>query len=164
MAALTPITFRQDDSTPRWSDRILALFDRYRWLVLGVLLLAYLAGFNGQWRPEPDSALYLSLGRDVAGGLGYTYHGQPHHFAYPGWRWMLAGIFRVFGGHAIFVAHGAIFLMGLASLALMYRLALLHAGRPMAVMMTVGLGISHTFYRYCFELRSDMPFMLGVMA
>ncbi len=150
--------------TPRWSDWVLEQFDRHRRVALVALLLIFLAGFNGQWRPEPDSALYLSLGRNLAEGRGYTYHGEPHHLAYPGWPWMLSGIFRAFGGHAMFFAHLAIVLMGLASLALMYRLMLLHAGRAMAVMMTVGLGISHTFYRYCFELRSDMPFMLGVMA
>jgi len=146
----------------RWSDLLLQWSDRYRRWAIGLLLLVYLAGFNGQWRPEPDSALYLALARNVADGQGYTYHDKPHHLAYPGWPYLIAGAIKVFG-HEIFIAHVLVFLMGLASLGLMYRLMLLHAGRSTAVLMTVGLGISFTFYRYCFEVRSDMPFMLGVM-
>ena len=151
------------DPTVRWSDLVLGLMDRYRRFALSTLLVLYLAGFSGQWRPEPDSALYVGLGRNLAAGKGYTFHSKPHHLAYPGWPWVLSGIFRAFGSHAMLVAHVVVLLMAIASLALMYRLALLHAGRPTAVLMTVGLGISYTFYRYSFELRSDMPFMLGVM-
>ena len=148
----------------RWSDWVLSQIDRWRWGFFALLLVAYLLGFTGIWRPEPDSALYLTLGRNLALGRGYTYHGEVHHLAYPGWPWILAVLFDLFGSKAIVAAHVVMLLMGFASLALMYRLMRLHADRPFAVMMTVGLGISYTFYRYCFELRSDMPFMLGVMA
>lgn len=150
-------------SSCRGSDLILKWMDRYRALALSVLLLAYLAGFSGQWRPEPDAALYVALGRNLADGKGYVYHDKPHHLAYPGWPWVLAAIFRTCGSHAMLVAHVAVFAMSLSSLALMYWLMYLHAGRATAVLMTMGLGISFTFYRYGFELRSDMPFMLGVM-
>ncbi len=137
--------------------------DRYRALALVLVLLTYCAGFSGQWRPEPDAALYVALGRSLADGKGYVYHDKPHHLAYPGWPWALSGIFRLSGSHGMLIAHVAVFAMGLASLALMYRLMYLHAGRAVAVLMTMGLGVSFTFYRYTFELRSDMPFMLGVM-
>ncbi len=30
--------------------------------------------------------------------------------------------------------------------------------------MTVGLSFTRLFYRYCFEILSDLPFLLGVMA
>src|SRR6185369_15572491 len=43
-------------------------------------------------------------------------------------------------------------------------LFLLHAGRPTAVLMTVALALSRTFFRYSFELMSDMPFLMGVTA
>ena len=32
------------------------------------------------------------------------------------------------------------------------------------MLLTFGVGISRLFYRYCFELLSDMPFLFGVMA
>jgi hypothetical protein len=147
-----------------WSDWLLNLTDRFRLPVFIAILLIYLAGFSGQWRPEPDAALYLSVGRNLAEGNGYTYHGEPHLLAYPGLPWLWALVFLIAPEHAMLAAHGLMLLMGLAALALCYRLFLLHAGRPMAVWMTLGLAISRLFYRYCFELRSDVPFLLGVLA
>jgi len=55
-------------------------------------------------------------------------------------------------------------MIGIGVLLLTYRLFLLHADRPTAVMVTFGLGITRLFYRYCFELLSALPFFLGVMA
>src|SRR5689334_3360797 len=70
-------------ATKSLPEQILAFVDvRRRWLLIGVLAL-YLLGFNGQWRLEPDSALYLTIGRNLAEGRGYTYHGVSHHLAYP---------------------------------------------------------------------------------
>ncbi|HEV7298071.1 MAG TPA: hypothetical protein VGN72_01815 [Tepidisphaeraceae bacterium] len=147
-----------------WSDRLLSLADAYRKPIFIAILLLYLMGFNGQWRPEPDAALYLSIGRNLAEGNGYTYHGEPHHLAYPGLPWLWAGVYTVAPQHAIVVGHVIMLLTGLACLALCYRLFLLHAGRPTAVFITLGLAVSRMFYRYSFELRSDMPFLLGVLA
>jgi len=148
------------------SAKVLAFVDAHRAAILLGVVALYVAGFNGQWRPEPDSALYLSIGRSLAEGRGYAYHDQPNHLAYPGLPWLWAGVFAAFGDtpRALVVAHGVILLMGLGCLALCYRLFLLHAARPTAVLMVVGLATSRMFYRYCFELRSDVPFLLGVLA
>jgi hypothetical protein len=148
----------------RWSDYLLQYIDRYRWAVPVLILLVYAVGFTGVWRPEPDAALYLNLGRNLAEGKGYTYHDQPHRLAYPGWPWVLSAAFRATPEHAVFVAHAVLLLMGLAGLGLMYRLMSLHTSRPTAVLMTMALAASRTYYRYCFDLRSEMQFMLGVMA
>ena len=145
-------------------ERVLAWTDTHRRkLLIGVLTL-YLLGFNGQWRLEPDSALYLTIGRNLAEGRGYTYHGASHHLAYPGLPWLFAGTFKILGAGSLLPAHVILLLCGLTTLALTYRLFYLHAGRPTAVLMTVALGISRTFYRYNFELLSDVPFLMGVMA
>ena len=149
--------------TRRWSDVLLEWTDRIRWYIPALILIVYLIGFTGVWRPEPDAALYLNLGRNLAEGKGYTYHDVPHRLAYPGWPWVLSVIYRATPDHAIFWAHVAILLMGLAGIALMYRLMSLHTIRPVAVLMTAGLAASRTYYRYCFETRSEMQFMLGVM-
>ena len=127
-------------------------------------MLLYLAGFNGQWRLDADSALYLTIGRNLAEGQGYSYHGQPHSLAYPGVPWVFAGLFKTFGTDSLVPANVFMLLCGLATLALIYRLFLLHAGRATAVLMTAAVGLSRTFYRYSFELLSDMPFLMGVMA
>ena len=146
------------------SDQILAFADRHRHKLLVALLALYALGFNGQWRLEPDSALYLTIGRNLADGNGYTYHAQRHHLAFPGPPFLFAGAFKLFHTQRLLPELVLMFLIGLATLGLTYRLFLLHAGRPTAVLMTFGLGISRLFYRYCFELLSDMPFLLGVMA
>ena len=71
-------------------DFVLTCADRCRrWLFAGLVSI-YVAGFNGLWRMQPDAALYLSLGRNLVEGKGYTYLGQPHHLVYPGWPWLIA--------------------------------------------------------------------------
>lgn len=144
--------------------RVLSIVDAHRRTLFVALLLLYAIGFNGQWRVERDSALYLSVGRNLAEGRGYTYQGQPQRLVFPGLPLLFAGVFKVFGSERLWPALVLMALMGLATLGLTYRLFLLHAGRPTAVLMTVGLGATRLFYRYCFELLSDMPFLLGVMA
>ena len=146
------------------ADRILSLADRHRYKLFAFLVAWYLLGFNGQWRLEPDSALYLTIGRNLAEGHGYTYHGQPHRLAFPGPPLLFAAVFKLSHGQNLLPALVLMLLLGLVTLALTYRLFLLSAGRPTAVLITFGLGISRLFYRYCFELLSDLPFLLGVMA
>ncbi|MDB5293212.1 MAG: hypothetical protein JWL69_4453 [Phycisphaerales bacterium] len=148
----------------RLSDRVLTFADRNRYWLFASIILLYVLGFNGQWRVERDSALYLSIGRNLAEGQGYTYHDHPHHLAFPGLPVFFAFTFKAFHTDSLVPALVLMLLMGWAVLALNYRLFLLHAGRPTAVLMTTGLGFTRLFYRYCFELMSDLPFLLGVMA
>ena len=146
---------------PQW---LLAGADAHRRKLLAGVLLLYLLAFNGQWRLDADSALYLTIGRNLAEGHGYTYHGLSHTLAYPGMPWLFAGLFELFGTATVLPADVVMLCCALATLALLYRLFLLHAGRPPAVLMTVALGLSRTFFRYSFELLSDMPFLMGVSA
>jgi hypothetical protein len=148
----------------RACDRVLAWVDEHRYKLYAALVVLYLLGFNGQWRPEPDSALYLTIGRNLALGEGYTYHGHPHRLVFPGLPWLFAALFSAFGTDSLVPQHLVMLAMGAAALALTYRLFLLHAGRPMAVLVTVLVGVSRTFYRYNFELLTDLPFMLAVLA
>jgi hypothetical protein len=167
-SAVPPVRLPAGSNSPapaeRLSDRVLALAHRHRrWVFLAILLL-YLAGFNAQWRLEPDSGLYLSIGRNLAEGNGYTFHGKDHKLAYPGVPLLFYAVYATFGSGSLVPHLVLMWLMGLATLALTYRLFLLHAGRPTAVLVTLGVAISRVFYRYCFELLTDLPFLLGVMA
>ena len=144
--------------------RLLAFVDAHRRKLFVVVAALYLLAFNGQWRLDADSALYLTIGRSLAEGRGFTYHGLPHTLAYPGMPWLFAGLFKVFGGYALAAADVVMLGCAFATLALVYRLFLLHTGRPTAVLMTVALALSRTFFRYSFELLSDVPFLLGVSA
>src|SRR5215207_9221390 len=76
---------------------LLAWADRHRWWLFGAAALLYLAGFNGQWRVSPDSALYASLGRNLAEGRGYTYQGERHTWVEPGFPWLISEGFRLAG-------------------------------------------------------------------
>jgi hypothetical protein len=143
---------------------LLELLDRRRWFIFAGLAAAYLLAFNGQWLVEPDGGLYLNLARNLALGRGYTYGGIRHDTVYPGFPLALAGLYRVFPTHIIFAADIFILLCSIASLALVYRLILLAYDRPTAVLVTLGLGLSHEFFQYSFEILTEMPFLMGVMA
>ncbi len=97
-------------------------------------------------------------------GLGYSYRGIAHHLAYPGLPLLFAGIFRLLHTQSVVPLLIVMLLMGWAALGLTYRLFLLHSDRPTAAMVTLGLGMTRLFYRYSYELLSDMPFLVAVMA
>ncbi len=149
--------------TANASDICLHYVDRFRRPLFAFIALLYLAGFTGQWQMEPDSALFLSLGRNLSRGLGYSYLGHPHPLAYPGLPYLWAAMFKIFGDSSLLPQHIAMLLMTFATLAMVYRLFYLHVDRPTAVLMTVGVALTKTFFRYAYELRSDIPYMLGVM-
>jgi hypothetical protein len=164
LAAPFALSLDRQPREKRWCHFVAALADQYRKPLLIVLVLFYFCGFNGQWQLGPDSALYLSLARNIALGRGYTYHGIPHTMVYPGLPYALALFFKLFRSTsaAIVAADVLMLLCGFGVLAATYRLVLLAFGRPSAVMVTLGLGITREFYRYCFEILTDMPFLLGV--
>ena len=148
----------------RLSDKVLEIVDRHRHVLFLALFGMYALGFNGQWRVERDSALYLTLARNLSQGLGYSYRGIPHHLAYPGLPLLFAGVFRLLHTQSVVPLLVLMMLLAWAGLGLSYRLFLLHSGRPTAVMVTLGLGMTRLFYRYSFELLSDMPFLVAVLA
>jgi hypothetical protein len=140
------------------------IIDRHRFVLFAMLAAFYLAAFNGEWQLEPDSALYLTLGRNIALGRGYTYHGMPHDLAYPGLPYALSVIFRTFGSHAVAAADLLMILCGWAMIGCTYRLMDLAYDRPTAVVIALGVGISHELFRYCDEIMTDVPFAAGVVA
>ncbi len=147
-----------------YADRLLGWADRHRWWCFAAIGLLYALGFNGQWRLDSDTSLYAALGRNLAQGAGYTYQGQPHTMAYPGLPYGLALIWRLCGPDQWLAAHLAVWLLGVTALGLVYRLLTLHAGRPAAVVVVCLTAVAENFYRYAFEILTDMLFMVGVLA
>ncbi len=137
--------------------------DRWRFVLFGLLAAATLAGLNGQWRIDPDSALYLTLARNMARGQGYTYHGVLHRLVYPGFPALASLAFRWHGGSPILICNLLTLLCGTAALMATYRLFSLSTNRPTAVAITLLTGISHEFFRYWHEPMVEMPFLLGTM-
>lgn len=140
------------------------LLDRLRWPLLIVLLGLYLAGYNTAWRFQPDSALYLEVGRNIAEGNGFTYQGVPNRLAYPGLPYLLASIHRIAPGHVIPVANAVMLAITLASIAATYRLLSRAAGRSRAVAVIVILVQTVVCMKMAFSILTDMPFFLGVQA
>jgi hypothetical protein len=147
-----------------WSELVLERADRLRYLSFALLAVALILGFNGQWRIQPDSGLYLALGKNLALGRGYMYRGEPQQLAYPGLPVALSVLYRGFPNHYIVAADAFIFLSAVAALLLTYRLVYMVMDRPTAVLITFGLGFTHLFFRYAFEILTDMPFLAAVMA
>jgi hypothetical protein len=151
-------------STALVSARILAFVDRRRWWLFSAVALLYAAGFSGRWRVTPDNALYMELGRNVAEGRGFVYHGVRHNWYEPGLPYVIGLSFRWFGQENYVPLTLFVLACGLVSLVLTYHLFRLHAGRPTAVLLTVLLAVTETFYRYCFQIVTDTPFLVGILA
>lgn len=145
-------------------DRLLRWLDERRVVLFLLLAAAYLLGFNGQWRVEPDSALYLSIGQNLAEGKGYSYQGQTNRLAYPLLPLLIGGVFKLTGSSQVWPVLLVMLACGGACLALVYRLFWLHSGRSVAVLITLGVGVTALFYRYPYQVRNDMLFALGSMA
>lgn len=142
-------------------QRLLKVVDRYRLIVLLILLAVHAAAFTGQWRPTPDSALHLQIARNLARGEGFTHLSGQHVSVSPGLAWLTAATFRIFGDGVLWPAHLLMLAMGLVALVAVYRLFLRYTGRPAAVLLTAMLALSATFFRYSFYLLTDTPFLLG---
>jgi hypothetical protein len=150
----------QDD---RLTNRLLRFVDQHRRFVFAVIVLVYLAGFNGQWRVNSDSALYAAIAKNLATGHGYTYLGQLDRIVEPGLPWTIALGFHLFGVGNFVLPTLVILAAALGSLALVHQLFRLHAGRPTAVMVVLLTALADRVYTLAFELFTDMPFFFGVM-
>ncbi|MCP3903050.1 MAG: glycosyltransferase family 39 protein [Planctomycetes bacterium] len=136
---------------------------RHRWWLFGGLGLLHLAAYGTRWRISPDSADYLIIARNIAEGAGFTHPRGFEEIVAPGYPHLLAGVMTVFGTDAIWAVNLVMMLLGFASLALVYWLFHLHAGRGAAVMTTVILGITETYFIARSEPMADLPFMTGML-
>ncbi len=102
-----------DGARNRVAEALLAAVDRMRWLIFMLLACAYAAGFTGVWRIGSDASLYMSLGRNLARGLGYTYQGEAHNWVEPGLPLVIAAAFKICGEHGEWGVHIA--LLGFAA-------------------------------------------------
>src|SRR5688572_3229017 len=150
--------------TPPLSARLLGWADAHRFWILAAVVVLYAVSFTGRWRVAPDSALSMSLGRSLAEGAGFVYHGEPHKWVEPGLPWVIAASFRLFGPESYRALNVFVLACGAACLALAYALFKLHLGRPAAVLLTALLAVCETFYRYSYQVVTDLPFLVGMLA
>ena len=137
--------------------------DRRRWWLWLFIALVLLAGFNGQWRIGPDSAVHVEVARNLVEGSGFTHPTGLESTIRPGLAWLTASTFRLFGiDH--FIAIDLLMLLSMAAvLVLTYWTIQLRFDRPTAVIVICMLALNETFYRYGYQVLTDMPFLLGLM-
>ncbi len=144
-------------------DRVMDWIDRRRWWLFTFVAAVMLAGFNGLWRIGADSSIYIEVARHVYEGTGYWHPTGFHRSICPGLVYLIAGTMSIAGPRSLLPAHILMFAIATMTLVINYRLFLLHAGRPTAVLVTVVLCLTETFYRYAFHLLPDLPFLTGLL-
>ncbi|MBX3390541.1 MAG: hypothetical protein KF691_13915 [Phycisphaeraceae bacterium] len=139
------------------AEQLLQAVDRSRrWLLLAAAALA-LASFSPHWRITPDSAVFLGIARNLAAGRGFTFNGETVTSVNAGFPYLLA-LVPSFESDPIVGSHVLIMTIGLAALVLVYLLITRHAGRPLAVLITVLTAVNGTFLRHACEILADVPF------
>lgn len=144
------------------SDQFLRFIDAKRWWLFAIAVLLHAASFNGLWHIVPDSAVFLSISRNIAEGHGFVSNEETVANVSPGFPYLLAAI-RNTGGDVFFRSVLFVHICGLISLALIFLLIRRHSGRSLAVLVTFLTAISAVFLRHCLEILSDIPFMAGCM-
>ncbi len=146
------------------SGVVLALADRHRrWLapLLGVWFLLFC---NGRWRPEPDGAVALTVGRSLSRGAGFFHPDGLDAPLSAGLPRVAAWGFRLFGDDSVLLPLAAVAVCWAAGLGLCFVLVRRAAGRPTAVVVTALLGLSEAWVSYGIAARTDLPFATGVLA
>lgn len=175
-AAPWPATPNADDHGGKNADRWQRMVDLGRpyarrataWLVARpwapflILGIGYAFGFTGRWHPGPDSSIHLQIARNLARGDGFRHPNGVEETVNPGLAYLVAATHRL-GDASLMSSHVAMLLIGVATAAMIYWLFALHFGRTVAVLLTLLTVVTETFYRYCFLLLTDMPFLLGVV-
>lgn len=149
-------------------NRLSAWVDRYRWVLASLVVLVYLLAFNNQWRVGSDSAAFLNAARtqfdpatyDLPDTFGLS-EISPHQ--YHGLVNLVAATFHWAGSADLTLIHLLLLAMGLATIALTYRLVRYHESRGAAVVVACLIAVNQTFFELTFQVLSDLPFTFGVM-
>jgi len=150
---------RDTEVTPVWVHWL----ETKRHYVFIAIGLIYLAGFNGQFHIGSDSVLYAQVGKNIATGEGYTYHGDRENLIYPGLPYLHAFSRTIAPDHHAFVSQVVLLSISLCTLTAIYWLFLSYVSRRLALLALVFCAASYLVYEYSFNLMTDMPFTLGVI-
>jgi len=150
------------DTTTTTTD-LLAWFDRQRMRLWALIALLYAAGFNGQWRIGPDSAIHVTLARGLAEGAGYNHPTGLENTVHPGLAYLTAASFKLFGIDRFVAINAWMLLITAAILVTTFWAVRLRFDRPTAVAVVCTLAANELFFRYSYQVLTDMPFLLGLM-
>lgn len=127
-------------------------------LFLAPILIYYLWCLNHDWIPSSDSAIYITLGKSLITGQGYTYMGYTHvryPFLFPA---ILASIIGLFGRN-YFWMRLMVILMGVGSLGLVFLLFKRILDWRWGMVLMLLTGVSEFYHCYCHYILSDIPYL-----
>jgi len=126
-----------------------------RWFAPLAVLIA--VQINPWWTPTPDSTVYLSIARSIAGGHGLRTFGYPHIAYPPGYPILVSPAFWL--SPLPFLAIAAIHcVMTLLFMAGLYRWMKFQASTG-AVVLTLLVMVNVTFWIYYHHTLSELAFM-----
>jgi 4-amino-4-deoxy-L-arabinose transferase-like glycosyltransferase len=118
-------------------------------LRLGVVLLV-------PWQPYVDDSWYLDKAIHLAHGQGYYDMGHITAYFPVGYPALLAGVFQIFGATQK-VAQGVNVVLSVATIVLVYRIALQLAGRRTAILAALLIGYLPNQIGACVVSMSEIP-------
>ena len=131
--------------------------ENYILFLLIPILVFYLFTLNNDWIPSQDSAVYITLGKSLSAGQGYTCMGYTHvnyPFLFP---LTLAPIIELFGVN-FFLMRLLVILMGVGALGLVFLLFKQIMGPRWGLVLMLLTGASEYHYFYSHHILSDIPY------
>lgn len=143
------------DLAPPIARRHLRLF-----ACLGACLVcaAYLLMVNRYWHFTPDSAVYLTLARNLVAGKGYVFNGV-HHTKYPGGMPFLLSLLLRASNEFVWLNLAQCLIM-LAALAVLFLALRLVADPATSVLIVLLTASSFWVHEYACTPMSEAPFLL----
>jgi hypothetical protein len=155
MEAQAGLTLATACPESRWSPRQLLVFRR---VIIGAILVLYLAALPMRLLPSGDSALYRLLGDSIAQGHGYSLWGQPSAFVPPAYPLLLAGSERL--GMPPVLLNLLTLSMTLAVVWLAYAILRYYLRPELALAATALYALCYHMFESHVQTLSDSPFML----
>ncbi len=131
--------------------------DNYPLLLLIPILVYYILGLTDSWVPSADSAYYISLGKSIVSGQGFTYMGEPDTSFRLLFPLILAPILGLFGTNFLLMRL-VVIVLGVGSLGLVYLLFKQIKGPRWGLLMMLLTGASEHHYLYSHYILSDIPY------
>ena len=133
-------------------------------LVFALLAALFIAQVPGVLLVNPDSAVYMGLGRSLARGEGYRFNFQPYAKYPPGYPLLLAAVYAT-AGESVWAMQALTALCGVGALAAAYALVKPRAGRWPALGVAVLTAACSWFQAHaCVTIRADVPYAMLALA
>lgn len=143
------------DLAPEVAQRHFGLFAG---LAAAFICVLYLLLLNPYWHYTSDSALYLTLGRNLCEGRGYVFSGIAHNKVPGGMPYLLSALLHV--SHRFLWLNAVQCLGVLTALLVLYFALRQMADRATAVLVVLLTGILFWVHEYATALMSEGPFFV----